>query len=308
MGSASLGHMVYCKPTHYNLHLNSISHHHQANKHAIISTMVHSARALCDQDSLPAEMLLLRDIFRWNRYIDLRIFGLSVLPQKFLNPTISQIGSFPAVCLVSGQSRITRDWRYQEYIASPVNVVRYILHRQGWHQVEGSPPTYLSGTSGQVKHVSHSINLGHCIQVHNTRILPTKLRYMIRIIREVTKVELHPAVRMASVQVSHGHLPSAPQKISGGLSTTFLELLSLWGHILAGVYTLLLSGHQLRPLWTIISPKPKPCWPGFPPLLLLLNLHHMLRTYTHNFSPTLLGSPLLFPGPVQIELFSSLAG
>jgi hypothetical protein len=36
------------------------------------------------------------------------------------------------------------------------------------------------------------MNLGHCIQLHHTAILSTKPRYMDRIIREATEIELHP--------------------------------------------------------------------------------------------------------------------
>jgi hypothetical protein len=38
----------------------------------------------------------------------------------------------------------------------------------------------------------HSINLGHCIQLHNTTILSTKPIYRDRNIREATKIALHP--------------------------------------------------------------------------------------------------------------------
>ncbi|XP_033609345.1 uncharacterized protein LOC117282715 [Cryptotermes secundus] len=48
----SLGHTVYRKPTHTNLYLNAKSHHHPSSKQAALSTLVHRARALCDQESL----------------------------------------------------------------------------------------------------------------------------------------------------------------------------------------------------------------------------------------------------------------
>jgi hypothetical protein len=60
----SLGHRVYHKPTHTNLYLKAGSHHHPSNKQAVLSTLVHRARALCDQDSLPAKLAFLRDVFR----------------------------------------------------------------------------------------------------------------------------------------------------------------------------------------------------------------------------------------------------
>jgi hypothetical protein len=40
--------------------------------------------------------------------------------------------------------------------------------------------------------IEHSINLGHCIQLHNTSVLAKKLKYMDEIIRVVTEIELHP--------------------------------------------------------------------------------------------------------------------
>jgi hypothetical protein len=47
----SLGHRVYRKPTHTNLYLHANSHHHPSNKQAVLSTLVHRARALCDHES-----------------------------------------------------------------------------------------------------------------------------------------------------------------------------------------------------------------------------------------------------------------
>jgi hypothetical protein len=45
----SLGHKVYRKPTHTNLYLHQKSHHNPANKHSVLSSLVHRAKALCDQ-------------------------------------------------------------------------------------------------------------------------------------------------------------------------------------------------------------------------------------------------------------------
>jgi len=55
----SLGHKVYRKPTHTNLYLHKKSHHHPANKHSVISSLVHRATALCDQESLAPELTFL---------------------------------------------------------------------------------------------------------------------------------------------------------------------------------------------------------------------------------------------------------
>ncbi|XP_023726043.1 uncharacterized protein LOC111874629, partial [Cryptotermes secundus] len=59
---------VYSKSTRTNLYINAASHHHPSNKQAARSTLVHRARALCDQDSLHAKLVLLGDVFRKNRY------------------------------------------------------------------------------------------------------------------------------------------------------------------------------------------------------------------------------------------------
>jgi hypothetical protein len=64
----SLGHKVCCKPIHTNLYLNATSHHHPSNKQAVLFTLIHRARALCDEDSLQAELVLLKDVFKENGY------------------------------------------------------------------------------------------------------------------------------------------------------------------------------------------------------------------------------------------------
>ena len=66
----SLGHKVYRKPTHTNLDLHQLSHHHPANKHSVLSSLIHRAHALCDQDSLPQELDFLTTVFKENGYND----------------------------------------------------------------------------------------------------------------------------------------------------------------------------------------------------------------------------------------------
>jgi len=43
-------HTVYGNPNCTNLYLNAESHDHPANKHSVLSTLVHQARAICDQE------------------------------------------------------------------------------------------------------------------------------------------------------------------------------------------------------------------------------------------------------------------
>jgi hypothetical protein len=69
----SLGHKVYRKHTHTNLYLIVNSHHHPSNKQAVLSTLIHRARALCVKDSLQAELVFLRDVLKQNGYNDRQI-------------------------------------------------------------------------------------------------------------------------------------------------------------------------------------------------------------------------------------------
>jgi hypothetical protein len=72
----SLGHRVYHKPTHTNLYFNAGSNDHPSNKEVVLSTLVHRARALCDEDSLHVELVLLRNVFRQNDYNDRQIHNV----------------------------------------------------------------------------------------------------------------------------------------------------------------------------------------------------------------------------------------
>jgi hypothetical protein len=68
-----LEHKVYRKPTYTNLCLNAKSHHHPSNKQTVLSTLIHRARTLCDEDSLQAEFMFLRDVFKQNGYNERQI-------------------------------------------------------------------------------------------------------------------------------------------------------------------------------------------------------------------------------------------
>jgi hypothetical protein len=57
-----------CKPIHTNLYLNAKFHHHPSNEQVVLSTPVQRARALCDEDSLQAKLVFLRDVFKQNGY------------------------------------------------------------------------------------------------------------------------------------------------------------------------------------------------------------------------------------------------
>jgi len=64
----SLGHRVYQKPTHTNLYLHKNSHHHPANKPSVLASLIHRAKAVCDQDPLIQELEFLTTVFKDNGY------------------------------------------------------------------------------------------------------------------------------------------------------------------------------------------------------------------------------------------------
>jgi hypothetical protein len=65
---SSLCHRVYRKLTHTSLYLQQNSHHHPANKHSVLASLIHIATALCDQDSLNQELEFLTTVFKNNGY------------------------------------------------------------------------------------------------------------------------------------------------------------------------------------------------------------------------------------------------
>jgi hypothetical protein len=64
----SLGHRVHRKPTHTNLYQHQNSHHHPASKQSVLTSLIHRATALCDQDSLNQELEFLTIVFKNNGY------------------------------------------------------------------------------------------------------------------------------------------------------------------------------------------------------------------------------------------------
>jgi hypothetical protein len=60
----SLGHRVYRKLTHTNLYLQQNSRRSPANKQSVLTSLIHRAKILCEQDSLPQEIEFLTTVSR----------------------------------------------------------------------------------------------------------------------------------------------------------------------------------------------------------------------------------------------------
>jgi hypothetical protein len=219
----SLGHRVYHKPIHTNLYLNTGSHYHPSKKQAVLFTMVHRARALCDQDILQAESMFLRDVFRQNCYNDRQIHR--VLNRRL---NISQPDDNPDP--VTFLPYVTTIFNRISRVLSRHNIKSVDLHLKKvssfLRQVKdnlglGTPgvyripcecgKVYIGQTDRSVDaklkehqpHIrlehphksaltEHSVHLGHRIQFHNNSVLATKTQYMDRIVREAIVIELHP--------------------------------------------------------------------------------------------------------------------
>jgi hypothetical protein len=75
----------YCKPIHTNLYLNAHSHHHPSNEQAVLFTLAHRARDLCDRESLHDGLEFLTATFKQNSYSDQQI-QWAVSPLKRVAP------------------------------------------------------------------------------------------------------------------------------------------------------------------------------------------------------------------------------
>lgn len=59
----TLSHVVYWKPTHTGIYLNSISHHHPAQKRGVMLTLINRAHQVVVTEHLHDELLHLRRTF-----------------------------------------------------------------------------------------------------------------------------------------------------------------------------------------------------------------------------------------------------
>jgi hypothetical protein len=203
----SLGHKVYRKPTHTNLYLNAKFNHHPSNIQAVISTLIHRARALCDENGLKVELVFLKDVFKENSYNDGQI-------QRALNrrPHLPQpdnethsVAFLPFVgTLFNSISRVLARHNIKS-VGLPHMKLSSLLRPVKDHLGLRTPGIYrilcecgrvYIGQTGRsvdirikehqwpirLQHpdksavAEHSINQGHRIQFHNPSILATKTR------------------------------------------------------------------------------------------------------------------------------------
>jgi transposase len=201
----SLRHKVYRKPTHINLYLNAKSHHHPSNKQAVLSTLIHRARALCDEDNLQADLVFLKGVFRENGYSDRQIHRTlnrrPLLPQPDNTP--HSVAFLPFVGTVFNRIRRVLARHNIKSVGLPHTKLSSLLRPVKDHFGLRTPGVYripcecgrvYIGQTGRsvdirlkehqrhirLEHLDksavaeHSIDQGHRIQFHNASILATK--------------------------------------------------------------------------------------------------------------------------------------
>jgi hypothetical protein len=212
---------VYNKPTHTNLNLNAKSHYHPFNKQAILSTLVHKARALCDEDSLQAKLVFLRDVFKQNGYNDHQIHRslnrhphLDQLDNRPNSVTFLPIVGtiFKQISRVLVQHNISSVGLLHMKLSSLLHPVKdhLELRTPGVYRIPrecGKVYILQTGRSVDIRlkehqrHIQlellymlviaeHSIDQGHCIQFHITSSPAMNTRYIDRIVREAIEIEL----------------------------------------------------------------------------------------------------------------------
>jgi hypothetical protein len=219
---------VHHKSIHTNLYLDDKSHHHPYNKQMVLYTLVHRARVLWDEDSLQAELVFLRDVFKQNGHnwqIRSALNHCPHLDQPDNKPNSAAFLPFVEP-IFNWISRVLAQHNIKS-VGLPNMKLPGLLHSVKAHLGLRTPGVYRipceCGGIGQTVHSvdirlkesqqniqpehldksalpEHSIEHWHCIQFHNSSILAMKTRYM-----ESTDwtLPLQYEKRVAIVSVNH---------------------------------------------------------------------------------------------------------
>jgi hypothetical protein len=123
---------VYFNTPHTILYLNAKSHHHPSNKRAILSTLVHRARALCDDDSLQAELVFQRNVFKQNGCNGQRMYRALNCHPNFgqLDNKSSSVTFLPFVRPIFNQINSVGPTQHQVYGLAPYEIMNFPLSCQ----------------------------------------------------------------------------------------------------------------------------------------------------------------------------------
>jgi hypothetical protein len=111
--NGSLGHGVFRKKTHTDLYLNADSHYHPSQKRGVLTTLLHRARSIADEENLPKELDHLQKTFQENGFSRrevnqaLRKAPEELAPKRTLEEEPIAKACIPYVSTISGKlSRI----------------------------------------------------------------------------------------------------------------------------------------------------------------------------------------------------------